>query len=105
MTFHVESRVRTCCQPIDRGSDIKTPAGTTKNGKIKAISRVSGSNTPLFFLARHSTNLSVRPPPQYAPTRMPMFAGTLMRLFIPADIEYGGLWNTVELVSRTQIIQ
>ena len=80
---------------------MRSPAGVIITGIINATSRASGSNIPLFLRACHSAILSVNPPPQYAPRKVPIREGMLMRPLIAGLILYGGDWKTDALVERT----
>ena len=77
MEFYELHQDRTCQLDLKQveGIYINNPNGTTKNGKIIAISRVSGSKTPLFFLANHSAKRSVKAPPKYTPNAVPIIVG------------------------------
>src|SRR5437762_14370470 len=76
-----------------RGNYMRSPAGVMMRGIINATSRASGSNIPLFLRACHSAILSVNPPPQYAPRKVPRREGMLMRPLIAGVILYGGDWK------------
>ena len=79
------------------------PAGTRIKGITSATSRASGSKIPLFLRACHSAILSVKPPPQYEPRRLPMKEGILMRPLIAGVMLYGGPWKTAPQVVRAAI--
>ena len=70
-------------------------------GIINATSRASCSKTPLFLRACHSASLSVNPPPQCEPKKVPISEGMSMRPSIAGLILYGGDRKTGALVDRT----